>query len=151
MLQVCADEHQLFRECFTLGDETLQGYLEEISSILSDQIRPLILKETRIDTLAELCSSLLFYIQGAGTATENPERTLNDSRDAAIKVIVKSILFDGQGRLSFRAQEFIQSEIRQFKSNKKEMSVLTRVAGRNLVSDHSTTAGCSIIYNGRCV
>jgi hypothetical protein len=66
MLRVCSDEYQLFREFFTYGEESIRAYLEDLSSILSHQLRPRILKESRLDVLAELCSSLLFHLTPSG-------------------------------------------------------------------------------------
>ena len=134
MLRVCADEYQLFREFFTLCEDEVRDYIELISSLLSNQLRPLILRETRLDILSDLCNSLLFHLKaGEGSS----EATVGESASVApisqstqgvdaVKFIVESILFDAQSRLAYRTQEFIQSEIRQFKPREKELMVLAR-------------------------
>lgn len=137
MLRVCADEYQLFREFFTLCEDEVRDYIELISSLLSNQLRPLILRETRLDILSDLCNSLLFHLKAEEGSSE---ATVGKSASAApispsiqgpntveaVKFIVESILFDAQSRLAYRTQEFIQSEIRQFKPREKEVMVLAR-------------------------
>lgn len=123
MLRVCADEHQLFREFFSLCDNEIRDYIELISSLLSNQLRPLILREMRLDILSDLCNSLLFHLKAR---EESEDLTQESSKFEAVKFIVESILVDAQARLSFRTQEFIQSEIRQFKPRDKELMVLAR-------------------------
>ena len=129
MLRVCTDEFQLFREFFTLGEESIRAYLEDLSTILSHQIRPRILKESSLDILAELCSSLLFHLNPAEVDEGQDIQTTSPViKEDSVKFIVESILFDAQDRLSFRSQEFIQVEIRQFRSAEKEMLVFSRGA-----------------------
>ena len=57
---------------------------------------------------------------------EKAENATQNHRIEAVKFIVESILNDAQSRLSFRAQEYIQSEIRIFKPREKELMVLAR-------------------------
>jgi predicted AAA+ superfamily ATPase len=57
---------------------------------------------------------------------EGPENSAQNHKVEAVQFIVESILHDAQSRLSFRAQEYIQSEIRQFKPREKELMVLAR-------------------------
>ncbi|KAJ3275146.1 Golgi transport complex subunit 3 [Terramyces sp. JEL0728] len=111
LLRVCGDEYQLFREIFTLGED-----------LLSQQLRPLILKEVRIDVLSDLCNSLMLYLE------PNPldEAKKNNS---SVQYVVEAILEGAQSRLSFRAQEFILAEIRQFKPREQEILLLARGPG----------------------
>ncbi|TPX43835.1 hypothetical protein SeLEV6574_g04838 [Synchytrium endobioticum] len=58
MTSVCRDEHTLFYQFFNSGEDELSGYLESLSMHLYDALRPLILRESRIDVLSDLCLSI---------------------------------------------------------------------------------------------
>ncbi|KAJ3256863.1 Golgi transport complex subunit 3 [Boothiomyces macroporosus] len=122
LLRVCGDEYQLFREIFTLGEDSIRSYIDSISQLLSQQLRPLILKEVRIDILSDLCNSLLLYLE---------PNTYEDGKknNESVRYVVEAILEGAQSRLSFRAQEFILSEIRQFKPREQEILLLARGPG----------------------
>ncbi|KAJ3323590.1 Golgi transport complex subunit 3 [Boothiomyces sp. JEL0866] len=122
LLRVCGDEYQLFKEIFTLGEEAIRSYIDSISQLLSQQLRPLILKEVRIDILSDLCNSLLLYLE-PNSVDEGKKN--NES----VRYVVEAILEGAQSRLSFRAQEFILSEIRQFKPREQEILLLARGPG----------------------
>lgn len=109
------------------------SYLESISSSLLHLLRPLIQRENRVDTLAELCNSLIFHLKGP---EEDEDRVIRqDSKTKAIKAVVEAILNDTQSRLYIKAKELIQSEIRLFKPREKEMMMFSRGPDRNLLPD----------------
>lgn len=131
MLRICADEYQLCRDFFQMGEEEIRLYIEDISSLLSWQLRPLILKETRLDLLAELCNALLFHLkkedqESGEVQADNADGEIIVSKSEAVKFIVESILYEAQSRLSFRAQEYIHNDIRRFHAREKELLVLAR-------------------------
>lgn len=121
MLNVCTDEYNLFKEFFADGEEEAKLFLENISSALSYTLRPLILKEHRIDVLSEMCTSLIFLLS---SSNEN-----NGQNSGCASFVFEAILHDAQSRLSFRAQDIIYSDIRQFKPREKELMVLARGPG----------------------
>jgi hypothetical protein len=96
-----------------------------IGSSLAQNLRPLILKETRIDVLSDLCTTLLSHLVNS-SSSQTPNERKPISKGISINAVVESILNDTQSRLSFRAQEYIQSEIRNFRPKEKEMMVLAR-------------------------
>jgi uncharacterized protein YaaR (DUF327 family) len=120
MLSFCKDEYTLFREFFSLGNTEVKNYLESYSSILTYTLRPIILKEHRIDILSDLCNQLLFMMNSNVNADENLE---------TVEFVIENILQDAQNRLSFRAQDIIQYEIRSFKPREAELSILARGPG----------------------
>lgn len=127
MLQVWQDEYQLFRDYFTIGEEFIINYLQEdISFPLSNQLHVRILNETNLDVLAELCTLLLFNLKSMFTESSIVYQEVNNQ---SMKFLVDSILSDAQDRLSFMAQEYIQSQIRSFTSNEKEILVFSRDVG----------------------
>jgi hypothetical protein len=103
---------------------------------LYDQFRPLVLKETKIDELSELCQSLLAYV----TTTEGPasdltpieqvqeQRTLDDAT-SAVKFLVRKTLEDAQQRLVFRAQQFIKADIQGWRPKMEDIELLARGRG----------------------
>ncbi|KAI8902930.1 Sec34-like family-domain-containing protein [Globomyces pollinis-pini] len=124
IIRLCTDEYQLFCEFFSLGEEEVKDYLYNISILLSHQLRPLILKETRIDVLSELCQSFLFHLKSTDQSNE-----VENGRSHMVKYVVESILQETQERLTFRAQDYIRTEIEAFRPREQEILVLARGPG----------------------
>ncbi|KAJ2999451.1 Golgi transport complex subunit 3 [Globomyces sp. JEL0801] len=124
IIRLCTDEYQLFCEFFSLGEEEVKDYLYNISILLSHQLRPLILKETRIDVLSELCQSFLFHLKSTDQSNE-----VENGRSHMVKYVVESILHETQERLTFRAQDYIRTEIEAFRPREQEILVLARGPG----------------------
>jgi uncharacterized protein YaaR (DUF327 family) len=120
MLSICKDEYTLFKEFFSLGNAEIKNYLESFSGILTSTLRPIILKEHRVDVLSDLCNQLLFMMN----SKVNDDETLEP-----VEFVIENILHDAQNRLSFRAQDIIQNEIRSFKPREAELSILARGPG----------------------
>ncbi|KAI8930236.1 Sec34-like family-domain-containing protein [Entophlyctis helioformis] len=131
MIRLCADEYQLFRQFFTLGEEEVLSYLESLATGLYDQLRPLILRELKIDTLSDMCQSLLSYLKTMEPQTQAAGDTgaSAQANTAPVKFIVQKILEDAQQRLVFRAEAFIQQELQKFKPREEELLVLARGRG----------------------
>jgi hypothetical protein len=133
MLHLCTDEHKLYLEFFELGETELIRYLESLSMIVYDQFRPLILRETKIDDLAELCQSLIGYIAASENVASPIEYATSqmkrDDSVAAVQFLVRKTLQDAQQRLVFRAQQYIRAEIQGFKPRVEDIELLARGRG----------------------
>lgn len=142
MMSLCSDECTLFYMFFEMGDVSLGEFLDSLSSALYDHIRPMILREVRIDILSELCRSLqlhldafksLTYSSSAGGEDEVDDGVDIDKKihsipgkDASVRRVVDRVLMDAQSRLSFRAQQYIKEEIEGFKPRDRELEVFAR-------------------------
>lgn len=83
------------------------GFLDDLCSILYENLRPQILKETHIDTLSNLCSILQSNMNLKLNVSSGEDKT-------AIEHSLDRILHDAQSRLVFRAQVFLRTEIQGF-------------------------------------
>lgn len=97
--------------------------MEDLSNPLYDQLRPLILRQTRLDFLAEVCHQLQSY-------------TVVDQNDAqenvysiSSRMVAKKILEDAQQRLVFRAQAFMKSDLEGFKLRDDDVILFARGKG----------------------
>jgi hypothetical protein len=103
----------------------------------------MILRETKIDDLAELCQTLLAYVsttedgpQSARSATSivssidalEAQRRADDAA-AAVQFLVRKTLEDSQNRLVFRAQQYVRSEIQNFNPKIEDIELLARGRG----------------------
>ena len=132
IIQLCSDEYQLFRQFFALGDEEVVLYLESLATYLYDTLRPLIIRETRLDVLSEMCQSLQSYLSSFELNDElddEEEDDLAQINASTVTFAVRKILEDAQQRLIFRAQAFLRQEIQNFKPREQELMVLARGRG----------------------
>ncbi|KAJ3287812.1 Golgi transport complex subunit 3 [Borealophlyctis nickersoniae] len=129
MMRLCADEYALFYQYFDLGEEELLGYLDSLSTYLYDQLRPMILREVRIDTLAELCQTLHIYLKSTDVAMGHDDSEVEEDESTPVQFVVRKILEDAQQRLVFRAEAYIKQEIEGFKPREEEISLLARGRG----------------------
>ncbi|KAL2918197.1 Golgi transport complex subunit 3 [Polyrhizophydium stewartii] len=131
MIRLCADEYQLFRQFFDLGEDEALVFLESLATNLYDQLRPLIIRENKLDTLSDLCQSLISYLKtlepAPGEEREDPE--ILSTNAAPVKFIVQKILEDSQQRLAFRAEAFVRQELQNFRPREEELLVLARGRG----------------------
>ncbi|KAJ3190367.1 Golgi transport complex subunit 3 [Gaertneriomyces sp. JEL0708] len=127
ILRICADEIALFHQYFHLGEDELLDYLDSLSVHLYDTLRPLILRESRIDILSELCQTLRIYVSDPSVNAEASMET--DGKLRAIEPVVHQILEDAQQRLVFRGQSYIREEIEGFTPREEELSILVRGRG----------------------
>lgn len=58
LVHICQDEHRLFYQFFSTPTDQLTKYLEGLSTILYDLIRPYIIHINHLETLAEICQIL---------------------------------------------------------------------------------------------
>lgn len=105
--RVCQDEYQLFFHFFTTESSYLNGLLESLCYTLYDALRPILVHTNHLETLADLCT--IFKVEMLEERVEPKGREL-----AAFGAVVKQMLEDVQQRLTFKAQLYIQREIRGY-------------------------------------
>ncbi|KND05201.1 uncharacterized protein SPPG_08883 [Spizellomyces punctatus DAOM BR117] len=148
IMRLCADEMALFHQYFHLGEEEFEGYLDSLSAYLYDTLRPLILRESRIDVLSELCQTLHIYLGSPDVALgqvethEERETEREETKKQPIESVVKFILEDAQQRLVFRSQTYIREEIEGFTPRDEELAILAR--GRGLPQPTAIQAAYSV-------
>lgn len=161
MISVCREELSLFHNFFNSGEDEFRlveergntfytliliyfffsGYLDELSYPLYVTVRPIILQETRIDLLADVCLQLQEHITSSNLTTQQSEssrpnspiplqlseplsaRSFDslDNLEIPSKVVVRRILEDAQQRLVFRAQVYLRDDIQMFKMRDEEI------------------------------
>ncbi|KAJ3035937.1 Golgi transport complex subunit 3 [Rhizophlyctis rosea] len=150
MMRLCADEYSLFFQYFDLGENELITYLESLSTSLYDALRPIILREIRIDTLSELCQTLHIYLKSPDVPLDDEDEE-NRDESSPVMFVAQKILEDAQQRLVFRAQAYISGEIEGFRPREEELNVLAR--GRGLpqptaIQTHLSVAPVLAASNG---
>lgn len=107
LCRLCQSEHQLYFHFFTLPSSELNGLLESLCFSLYDVLRPIIIKINHLEILADLCSIL---------NTEMLEEQVKPKEDemGSFGNIITQMLQDVQQRLVYRAQKFIDSDIRGY-------------------------------------
>ena len=105
LLHVCDDEHQLYQQFFSRDteDDLLADYLETLCLILYDNLRPLIIHITHLETLSELTSILRNEVVGQH-CVQHPKLT-------SFKRVTTQMLADVQERLVYRTSVYIRSDI----------------------------------------
>jgi len=110
LLHVCEDEYQLHSLFFSEeeGEEDdkrpqLGEFLERLCLVLYDNLRPLIIHVTHLETLAELTSILRNEVVGQHCAQH--------SQLTAFKRVATQMLADVQERLVYRTSVYIRSDI----------------------------------------
>ncbi|KAI8811510.1 Sec34-like family-domain-containing protein [Cladochytrium replicatum] len=68
IINLCADEFALFYQYFSFEEGQLLSYLDSLSGTLSEYLRPLILREQRIEVLSALCQTLYILQHSAISA-----------------------------------------------------------------------------------
>ncbi|KAJ3339799.1 Golgi transport complex subunit 3 [Gonapodya sp. JEL0774] len=147
---VCSEEYSLFLQFFSVGSVELRTFLDSVTAPICDSLRALIIVETRIDHLSDLClllssiasSSPSELILGSKPATESDEGVGEDEDEdeddesgrGAVKEAALRMLEDAQARLTFRAQEFIRKEIEGYEPREAELEVF--VKARKLNNPH---------------
>ncbi|CAG8471282.1 5572_t:CDS:10 [Ambispora leptoticha] len=108
MKNLCSDEYSLFYEFFSTGEDDLYGNLDLLCSYLYDELRPLIIHEAHIDTLSELCKILQDH------AIHDKQLAEKGKSGLRFSFLIRNVLQDAQQRLVFRAQTYIESNIKKF-------------------------------------
>ncbi|XP_020896480.1 conserved oligomeric Golgi complex subunit 3 [Exaiptasia diaphana] len=107
LIHVCQDEYQLYYHFFSKPSIGVDTLLENLSSTLYDCLRPIIIHMNHMETLAELCSILKVEMLEDHVQQKGDEL-------AAFGTVVDQMLQDVQERLVYRAQAYIESDIRKY-------------------------------------
>lgn len=115
MVHVCQDEHRLFFQFFTNSSPQLTAYMEGLCTILYDTLRPFIIRIDHLETLAEICSILRVEMLDEHV-NYNPE-----SLEAFAKIVYQ-LLQDVQERIGFRAQNYLESDILNYRPSAGDLA-----------------------------
>ncbi|XP_065079066.1 conserved oligomeric Golgi complex subunit 3 isoform X2 [Ochlerotatus camptorhynchus] len=115
MVHVCQDEHRLFFQFFTNPSPQLTAYMEGLCTILYDTLRPFIIRIDHLETLAEICSILRVEMLDEHV-NYNPE-----SLEAFAKIVYQ-LLQDVQERIGFRAQNYLESDILNYRPSAGDLA-----------------------------
>ncbi|XP_049535661.1 conserved oligomeric Golgi complex subunit 3 isoform X1 [Anopheles darlingi] len=115
MVHICQDEHRLFYHFFAKPSDQLIGYMEGLCTILYDILRPYIIRIDHLETLAEICSILKVEMLDEHVAYSP------DSLEAFAKIVYQ-LLQDVQERIGFRAQNYLESDIRNYRPSAGDLA-----------------------------
>ncbi|XP_050079211.1 conserved oligomeric Golgi complex subunit 3 [Anopheles maculipalpis] len=115
MVHICQDEHRLFYQFFAKQSAQLIIYMEGLCTILYDTLRPYIIRIDHLETLAEICSILKVEMLDEHVAY-SPEPL------EAFAKIVYQLLQDVQERIGFRAQNYLESDIRNYRPSAGDLA-----------------------------
>ncbi|XP_053667552.1 conserved oligomeric Golgi complex subunit 3 [Anopheles marshallii] len=115
MVHICQDEHRLFYQFFAKQSAQLIIYMEGLCTILYDTLRPYIIRIDHLETLAEICSILKVEMLDEHVSY-SPE-----SLEAFAKIVYQ-LLQDVQERIGFRAQNYLESDIRNYRPSAGDLA-----------------------------
>uniref|UniRef100_A0A182T0V0 Conserved oligomeric Golgi complex subunit 3 C-terminal domain-containing protein n=1 Tax=Anopheles maculatus TaxID=74869 RepID=A0A182T0V0_9DIPT len=115
MVHICQDEHRLFYQFFAKQSAQLIIYMEGLCTILYDTLRPYIIRIDHLETLAEICSILKVEMLDEHVSY-SPEPL------EAFAKIVYQLLQDVQERIGFRAQNYLESDIRNYRPSAGDLA-----------------------------
>uniref|UniRef100_A0A182JUF3 Conserved oligomeric Golgi complex subunit 3 n=1 Tax=Anopheles christyi TaxID=43041 RepID=A0A182JUF3_9DIPT len=115
MVHICQDEHRLFYQFFAKLSAQLSMYMEGLCTILYDTLRPYIIRIDHLETLAEICSILKVEMLDEHVSY-SPE-----SLEAFAKIVYQ-LLQDVQERIGFRAQNYLESDIRNYRPSAGDLA-----------------------------
>jgi hypothetical protein len=107
MCRVCQDEYQLYFHFFSVDSSKLNGLLESLCYTLYDALRPVVIHTNHLETLADLCSILKVEMLEEIVSQKGKELGVFGN-------VVRQLLGDAQQRIVFRAQRYIQTDIRGY-------------------------------------
>jgi hypothetical protein len=107
MVRLCQDEHQLYFHFFSVQSTALESLLDSLSSCLYDALRPQIIHIHHLETLAELCSILKVEMLEDHVQQKPAELSV-------FGTVVSQMLQDVQERLVYRAQHYINTDIKGY-------------------------------------
>lgn len=116
---LCSLEKQLFDQLFTSTSSTLlSSLLSSLSSVLYTALRPVIIRQTSLDTLCEVIIILKeetvndhVAAAAAQPSQSDPSTPAPLTPDDAYHSTLRRLINDSQERLSYRASVFIREEI----------------------------------------
>ncbi|KAI5294516.1 Golgi transport complex subunit 3 [Ascosphaera acerosa] len=118
---ICLDEFDLWGEWFH-GQQGLYQYLESICEPLFDHLRPMILHETKLVNLCQLCTLLQTrYLSDAEDDGGEPSESSPVTVQLDFSVLIQPALEDAQARLVFRTQSILRTGIERFKPQPEDI------------------------------
>lgn len=119
---ICLDEYDLWGEWFH-GQQGLYEFLESICEPLYDYIRPMILRETKLVHLCQLCSLLQTrYLSDLEDEGAEYSDNASDVIQLDFSILIQPALEDAQSRLVFRTQSIMQTSIEKFKPRPEDIN-----------------------------
>jgi len=127
LLQLCLNEHALYREFFTVEpgtmhdpsssdppDQTIGRALSEISFAMYEYLRPHVIRTEEMDIL---CDIVMIIDQEIRPQIETKGMALAD-----FGKVIDRLVADIQERLQYRAQIFIRDSIRDYKPSPEDLA-----------------------------
>ncbi|KAI5301534.1 Golgi transport complex subunit 3 [Ascosphaera pollenicola] len=119
---ICLDEYDLWFEWFH-GQQGLYEFLESICEPLYDYIRPMILRETRLVHLCQLCTLLQTrYLSDFEDEGGDYSDNGTDVAQLDFSILIQPALEDAQSRLVFRTQSIMRTGIERFKPKPEDIN-----------------------------
>eukprot|EP01134_Creolimax_fragrantissima_P002915 CFRG2915T1 len=107
--RVCLSEYLLFHRFFPSACDSLHGFLETLTDIVYDEIRPHLIQTTDLNTLAELCDVV------ATEVLADLWSNADYSKLISFVTVMEQIQQDIQERLVYRTHTYVRREIAAFK------------------------------------
>lgn len=104
VLHICYNERQLYYDFFNRGSKLLGEFVEKLTLILYDILRPKVIKLNHLETLAELCHILRNEIL-------EDESLIKFKELQSFSKVIDQLMQDVQERLIYRTNVFIQTDI----------------------------------------
>ncbi|KAI5290473.1 Golgi transport complex subunit 3 [Ascosphaera aggregata] len=119
---ICLDEYDLWGEWF-YGQQGLYEFLESICEPLYDYIRPMILRETKLVHLCQLCTLLQTrYLSDSEEDCGEYSDNGTDVPQLDFSILIQPALEDAQSRLVFRTQSIMRTGIERFKPKPEDLN-----------------------------
>lgn len=104
VLHICCNERQLYFDFFNKSSKPLGEFIERLTLILYDILRPKVIKLNHLETLAELCHILRNEIL-------EDESLIKFKELQSFSKVMDQLVQDAQERLIYRTNIYIQTDI----------------------------------------
>eukprot|EP00730_Choanoeca_flexa_P002462 TRINITY_DN11059_c0_g2_i7.p1 TRINITY_DN11059_c0_g2~~TRINITY_DN11059_c0_g2_i7.p1 ORF type:complete len:729 (+),score=180.42 TRINITY_DN11059_c0_g2_i7:325-2187(+) len=125
LLRTCNSEVQLFNHFFPHPNSGLEQLLDALARILYDATRPLLLsRNVELSSLIDVCNVLRV-------------EALDDTSEelAAFREVAQELLQDTQERLIYKAESYIDTEIRGFAPSQQDLDYPKRLEAKATATD----------------
>ena len=138
LLHVCEDEHQLYGQFFSLAEDAVElgELLEQLCTVLYDNLRPLIIHISHLETLAELTSILRHEVVGQH-CVQHPQLT-------AYRRLSSQLLADVQERLVYRATVYTRADILGYQPSPGDLAYPDKLEMMEKIAETLVTA-CTVL------
>ncbi len=119
---ICYDEFDLWGEWFS-GERGLYTFLEAIVEPLHDFLRPMIIRETQVLKLCELCS--LIQTRYMEEEDEDDDADSVDTPKLDFGALIQPVLEDAQTRLVFLVLSIMRDDIEYYKPKPADLDIVT--------------------------